>query len=168
MFKNLFDKINSQKEISQANKRTRLENFENNTPGIKVIADTVIKAIVNPASGIVQNMRNTIFAQYLLFTKNGMKHIVMASSGVDIKKAVKETSYNFTFAELGKNPLKQQEVEMFKDLIKMKLSDYPWMKVTNAYIHTYCMDALSSASIAIEKSGTTEIPESFWGNDIKF
>ena len=29
-------------------------------------------------------------------------------------------------------------------------------------------DALSSASLAIEKSGTTEIPESFWGNDIKF
>ena len=45
MFKKIFDKIDSQKEISQANKRTQLENFENNTPGIKVIADTVIKAI---------------------------------------------------------------------------------------------------------------------------
>ena len=168
MFKKLFDKIDSQKEKSQANERTRLENFENNTPGIKVIADTVIKAIVNPTSGIVQNMRNNVFAQYLLFTKNGMKHIVMASSGVDIKKAVKETPYNFTFAELGKNPLQQQEVEMFKDLIKMRLNDYPWMKVTNSYIHNHCMDAISSKSLAIEKSGTTEIPESFWGNDIKF
>ena len=64
MFKQLFDKIDSQKEKSQANERTRLENFENNTPGIKVIADTVIKAIVNPTSGIVQNMRNNVFALY--------------------------------------------------------------------------------------------------------
>ena len=92
----------------------------------------------------------------------------MASSGVDIKKAVKETPYNFTFAELGKNPLQEQEVEMFKDLIKMRLNDYPWMKVTNAYIHNHCMDAISSKSLAIENSNTTEIQESFWENDIKF
>lgn len=168
MFKQLFDKFDSQKEKSQVDNRTRLEKFESNTPGIKVIVDTVIKAIVNPTSGVVQNMRNNVYAQYLLFTKNGVKHIVMATNGVDIKKAVKETPYNFTFAELGKNPLQQQEVEMFKDLIKMRLNDYPWMKVTNSYIHNHCMDAISSKSLAIEKSGTTEIPESFWGNDIKF
>jgi len=168
MFKKLFDKIDSQKEQSQANNRTRLENFENNTPGIKVIVDTVIKAIVNPTSGVVQNMRNNVYAQYLLFTKNGVKHIVMHTNGVDIKKAIKETPYNFTFAELGKNPLQQQDVEKFKDLIKMRLNDYPWMQVKNAYIHTHCMDVISSASLSIEKSVTTEIPESLCGNDIKF
>lgn len=168
MFKKLFDKIDSQKENSKENVRARLESFEMNTPGIKVIVDTVVEAIVNPTSGVVQNMRNNVFAQYLLFTKNGVKHIVKATSGVDIKQVIKETPYNFTFAELGKNPLQQQDVEKFKDLIKMRLNDYPWIKVTNSYIHNNCIDAISSASLSIEKSGTAEIPESFWGNDIKF
>ena len=163
MFKNLFNK-----ERTIEKDRAMLEVFERNTPGIKVIVDTVVDAIVTPTSGVVQNMRNSVFGQYLLFTKHGVKHIVQATSGVDIKQMIKETPYNFTFAELGKNPLQPSDVEKFKDLIKLRLNDYPWMKVINSYIHNNCMDAISSSSLSIEKSRTAEIPETFWGNDIKF
>ena len=164
MFKKLFDAIETQKEASRERERLRLEAFENKTPGIKVIADTIVEAIVDPTSGVVQNMRNNVFAQYLYFTKYGMKHIVRATNGVDAKEAAEETPYNFTFAELGKNPLDQRDVENFRDLIKMKLNDYPWMKATNGGILINNIDK----SLTIEKSNKAEIPETFWGNDIKF
>lgn len=162
VLKKLFDKIDSKKETLLANERARLESFENNTPGIKIIADTIVNAIVNPTSGVVQNMRNNVHGQYLLFTKFGIKHIVQVTSGINIKQLIKETPYNFNFAELGKNPLQSQDVEKFKDLIRLKLGNYHWMRVTSSYIHTDCMDAISSASLEIEKYATIDIPETFW------
>lgn len=104
----------------------------------------------------------------MLFTKFGIKHIVQVTSGINIKQLIKETPYNFTFAELGKNPLQPQDVEKFKDLIRLKLGNYPWMRVTSSYIHINCMDAILNASLVIEKYATIDIPETFWGNDIKF
>lgn len=155
MFEKIFNSIKEKKEIAAREKETKILQFEKNTPGIEVISDVIVSTIVDQKSTIVINLRNNVYVQHVLFDMYGMKYIPMNTRNEDIKNI----AYSFMFAEQGKSPLPRESVELFRDLIMLKLKrKCPWMKVKDGYVVSTCYDR----SIAIYKE--SEIPESFFGN----
>lgn len=127
--------------------------YQKNTPGVELISDTIVETVIDPKSPIIKNLRNGLHGQYLVFNRYGMKYVLYNTRKEDVAKV----PYSFEFAEHGKNPLPQESVEIFRDLVRWKLNKYPWLKVTNGHMGGYY-----DRSIDIEKVG--EIPESFFGN----
>ena len=153
MFKEIITAVKGHKEKLLKEEESRALEFQKNTPGIELISDVIVDTVVDPKSEIVKNLRNGLYGQHLVFNNYGMKYVFSNIRSEDVVKI----PYSFEFAEHGKNPLPQEKVELFRDLVKLKLNKYPWLKAKNGYKGGYY-----DRSIVIEKIG--EIPETFFGN----
>ena len=125
-----------------------------NDPQLILMAETVRDAMTNLKDGPVKVLRQN-GRYYIIFDKGSVYYETRWTEKVgDRFEERKNTQCILDRIDLGKNPLSSYENDIFKEMVKEKLDEIPWMAVSRGY-------SSFGTALSVAKASNATIPEAF-------